>query len=391
MRRFRSLHVPLVRLMMLAVSLQLLTACDNRDRNKSDDPFAQARRRIERLMDQRNVRSFQVAVAKDGKIIYEEAFGWAQVQERIRTTRETMHLVASIAKPFTSTALMILAERGRIDLHGPINDYLGDAQLIAYQGNASEATVARMLLHTTGLPYGYYLCGEERLREERRTNKDILALAGVLVCAPGTRYQYTNLGYGLLDDVVREVSGVHVKEFIQKEIVAPLGLQHTGFFRSQPPLDKVATQNFEGGVLPVAFDAEGYTSLYSTAGDLVRFGMFHMKAHLPEQQPILSDAGIDRLWQDQDPGVESTTRRLAWDVQHDYGFETVQHGGGGPGIHNWLYMIPSEKVVIALMSNAWYSNDASDPVLVELIAAAVSEIRPEGVASRGGSRMASPR
>jgi CubicO group peptidase (beta-lactamase class C family) len=193
--------------MALAVLLQLLTACDNRDRAKSNDPFAKARRRIERLMEERNVASFQVAVARDGKIICEEAFGWANVEEQIRTTSETMHLVASIAKPFTSTALMILAERGQIGLHGPINDYLGDSKLIGYQGKASDATVARMLLHTTGFPYGYYICGDERPLEEHRTTKDILALAGVLVCAPGTRYQYTNLGYGLLDDVVHNVSG----------------------------------------------------------------------------------------------------------------------------------------------------------------------------------------
>ena len=369
----RGLRAAFVRLMSLAVLLQLLTACDHRGRTGSDDPFAKARRRIERLMKERDVASFQVAVAKDGKIIYEEAFGWANVEKRIPTTLETMHLVASIAKPFTSTALMILAERGQIDLREPINNYLAGAKLIAYQGKASDATVTRMLLHTTGLPYGYYICGDERPPAERRTAEDILALAGVLVSAPGTRYQYTNLGYELLDHVVHDVSGVNVKEFIRDEIVVPLGLKHTAFFRSRPPPDKIATQNSEGGVLPIAFDADGYTSLYSTAGDLVRFGMFHMKAHLPDQRPILSDAGIDMLWQYRDPGVESTTRRLAWDVQQDYGFETVQHGGGGPGIHNWLYMIPSQNVVIALMSNARYSNDSSDPVLLELIAAAVSE------------------
>ena len=288
MPRSRGLRTAFVRLMSLALLLQLLTACDRRDRVKSDDPFAQARRHIERLMKERNVASFQVAVARHGEMIYEEAFGWANVAAHIRTTAETMHLVASIAKPFTSTALMILAERGQIDLQRPINGYLGDSRLVAYQGKASDATVARMLLHTTGFPYGYYLCGEERPGAERRTTKDLLALAGVLVCAPGTRYQYTNLGYGLLDDVVRDVSGVSIQEFIQREIIAPLGLKHTGFFKAPPPLDKIATQNSDGGVLPIAFDAAGYTGLYSTAGDLVRFGMFHMRAHLPDQRPIPS-------------------------------------------------------------------------------------------------------
>ena len=141
--------------------------------------------------------------------------------------------------------------------------------------------------------------------------------------------------------------------------------------------------------MPVAFDADGYTALYSTAGDLAHFGMFHLKAHLPDQKPILTDRSLDLLWKYHELGVESTTRRLGWDVQQDFGFETVQHGGGGPGIHNWLYMIPSENLVIALMSNARYSNTHSDPVLVELIAAGLSASGQDKLrrgAGRGYSR-----
>jgi len=98
--------------------LTLLAGCGQADRLDASDPFARARGRIQRLMEKQNIASFQAAVAKDGKIIYEEAFGWANVEQKIPTTTQTMHLVASIDKPFTSTALMILAERGKIDLHG---------------------------------------------------------------------------------------------------------------------------------------------------------------------------------------------------------------------------------------------------------------------------------
>jgi CubicO group peptidase (beta-lactamase class C family) len=358
--------------MGLTVLMTLLFGCGQSEQAHPEEPFAKARHRIRQLMERQNISSFQVAVAKDGRTIYEEAFGWANVEQKIPTTTQTMHLVASIDKPFTSTALMILAERGKIDLHGPVNAYLGEAKLIASRGSATEATVARMMLHTSGLPYGYYICGDEVPPQGRRTNKQLLDLSGVLVTTPGTRYEYSNIGYGLLGDVVREATGLHVKQFIQDEILVPLGLKRTGFFKSKPPPDAIATQNFEGGVLPAAFDAEGYTALYSTAGDLARFGMFHLKAHLPDQKPILTDRSLDLLWQYHEPGVECTTRRLGWDVQQDFGFETVQHGGGGPGIHNWLYMIPSENLVIALMSNARYSNTYSDAVLVELIAAALS-------------------
>jgi CubicO group peptidase (beta-lactamase class C family) len=382
------LRFPVVIQAIVAIASSMVLSCaDRRADTESSDPFARVRRRIEKLMDDRGIASFQVALARNGQIIYEEGFGWANVQRRIPTTTTTMHLAASIAKPFTSTALMILSERGRIGLHEPVNKHLRRGQLIAYRGDASEATVARLMLHTTGLPYGYYIAGPDVPREGMWSDEDLVDLAGVLVAAPGTRYQYTNIGYGLFEDIVRCVSGQDLKKFITREVIAPLGLKHTRFFKSEVPNDSIATQNADGGVLPVAYDAGGYTALYSTAGDLARFGMFHLKAHLAGRKPILADSSIDFLWKYRDPAEPVSTRRPGWDVQQDYGYQTIQHGGGGPGIHNWLYMIPSEGIVIALMSNAQYGS--SDVVLRELIAAAVPHSDKSGFrpgAGRGWPR-----
>jgi CubicO group peptidase (beta-lactamase class C family) len=323
-------------------------------------------------MEKKDIAPFQVAVGKDGKIIFEKAFGWANVEEQIPTTAESMSLVGSIEKPFVSTAMMILSEREQVDLRAPVNDYLGDSKLIAYQGEADDATVLRLLLHTTGLPYGYYIAGDEVPQDQKRSNRDLVDLAGVLVVPPGSQYQYTNIGYGLFNDIVREAAGEKIKEFIKREIIVPLGLEHSRFFDSEPPAHLIVTQNADDGVLPIAFDNDGYTALYSTASDLVRFGMFHLKAHLPSQQPILSDSSIDMLWQYEEAGVEFTTRRLAWNVRQDYGLEIVQHSGGGPGIHNHLFLIPEENVVIAFMCNSYFSTYWSEPLILELIETAIS-------------------
>jgi CubicO group peptidase (beta-lactamase class C family) len=349
------------------ISSFLFYGCGQRKK----DPFAAARRKIERLMKRENIASFQVAVARDGKIIYEEAFGMANVRANIPATTETRYQVASIEKPFVSTALMMLAERGKIDLDAPVNDYLGDEKLIAYRGDASDATVARLLLHVSGMAYGYYICSDSIPLEQRRSNADILGLAGVLVYAPGTVYEYTNYGYGLLGDIAAHAAGVDLNEFIMNEIIVPLGLTHTCYFRSEPPEGMIATQNVEEGTVPFSLNSRGYSVLFSTAGDLARFGMFHLKHHPAGLQPVLADSSIDRLRKYREAGVPFTTRRLAWDVQKDYGYEVVMHGGGGPGIHNYLYMVPSEDLVIAYMSNARYAS--SDKVLVALLAASIPD------------------
>ncbi len=80
-------------------------------------------------------------MVKDGVIIWEEGFGWADRENRIPADEHTMYSLASISKPITTTGLMILMERGELDLDTPINDYLGDAKLKAWVGDPNDATV----------------------------------------------------------------------------------------------------------------------------------------------------------------------------------------------------------------------------------------------------------
>ena len=362
LRRFHKCMSILILIVLVTIS-----GCKQR----THDPFVEARAKIKQLMELNNIASFQVAVAKDGKLIYEEAFGLADVQEKIPATKETMYQIASIEKPFVSTALMMLTERGKINLNAPVNNYLDKEKLIAYQGSASDATVARLMLHVSGMAYGYYICNDSIPVEKRRTNTEILALAGVLVYPPGTEYEYTNYGYGLFGDIVQKAANGNIKEFITKEIIVPLGLNHTKYFRDEPAKGVIATQNVKDGYIPFNLGGDGYSTLYSTAGDLARFGMFHLKNHLAGQKPLLSDSSIDLLRTYKEPGVKYTTRTLAWDIQNDYGYDIIMHGGGGPGIHNYLYIVPSENLVIAYMSNAQYAS--STPVLLELLYAAIPD------------------
>ena len=121
-----------------------------------DKRFDDARAKIIEFVKESGVASVSVAVAKDGKIIWEEAFGWANREKRIKATPHTMYSLASISKPITATGLMVLVERGHIDINKPVNSYLARGKLTAYEGNVSEATVKRLLHHTAGLPMHWH-------------------------------------------------------------------------------------------------------------------------------------------------------------------------------------------------------------------------------------------
>src|SRR2546430_14784147 len=96
--------------------------------------------------------SVAVAVAKEGRIVWEDAIGWANREKRIPATASTIYPLASISKPITATGLMVLVERGLVDLDRPINAYLGTAKLTGLGGDTTGATVRRGLSPTAGLP-----------------------------------------------------------------------------------------------------------------------------------------------------------------------------------------------------------------------------------------------
>src|SRR5213593_3873784 len=101
-----------------------------------DAVFADARSQIIKDVHERSGPSLAVAAVRDGEILWEEGFGWADRAERRAATEHTPYSLASISKPVTSTALMVLVERGGVDLDAPVTDYLAGATLNARAGAA---------------------------------------------------------------------------------------------------------------------------------------------------------------------------------------------------------------------------------------------------------------
>lgn len=180
---------------------------------------------IQRQLTESGAPSIALALARDGKIIWEEGFGWADRENRTPATHHTLYSLASISKPITATGLMVLAERGRVDLDKPANDYLGPAKIRARTGNAAAATLRRIANHSAGLPLHYQFFYEDEPYRRPSMDETILRYAN-LVTPPGEHYQYSNLGYGILDYVIARQSGRRYPDFMREEVFAPLGLTH---------------------------------------------------------------------------------------------------------------------------------------------------------------------
>ena len=330
--------------LLSALALALLPAVASAQK----DPWASVRDTIRAYLEQTNAPSVAVAVARGGRVVWEEGFGLANRETKTPATANTMYSLASISKPITATGLMILAERGKVNLDRPANEYLGSGKLTGLAGDASGATVRRVMSHTAGLPlhYQFYYVNQSY---PALSNDDAIARYGIMVYPPGLVYEYSNLGYGIIDHIIARVSGTDYAGFMRANVFLPLGLTRTTV-GVPPGVNGDFAERYDRGQRPIPFydfDHRGGSAVYSSAHDLIRFGMFHMKNRLPEQRRILNDTTIDLM---QRP-VPPATYGLGWIVTEREGQRIVAHTGGMPGVATVLAMYPAENVAIVVLTN----------------------------------------
>jgi len=324
------------------------------ERSTFQGKFDNVRVKIIDLMEETGACSVSVAVAKDGKIIWEESFGWANREKRIKANPHTMYSLASISKHITATGLMILVERGLVDLNRSINSYLGRSKILAFEGKASDATVKHVLNHTSGLPLHWQFFYENQPYQPPSMEETIRRY-GILVAAPGEIYQYSNLGFGILGYVISRISGKSYQDFMKTEVFLPLGMTRTSVGIG-PGLKDYAAQRYDANQKPIPFydfDHRGASAVFSSAHDLVRFGMFHLKNHLPDQKQILKDETIDAMKVEKDPNAANKEYRFGWrEKMNDHGYRSISHTGGMPGVSTEIKLIPSEDIALVVLCNS---------------------------------------
>ncbi|MGH9616626.1 MAG: serine hydrolase domain-containing protein [Acidobacteriaceae bacterium] len=321
----------------------------------AQDRFDGVRALIHQRIVDGSAPSVAVAVAQHGKIIWEEGFGWANREEMIPATVNTMYSLASISKPLTATALMTLVQAGKIDLDKPINDYLGNAKLHAWIGNTNDATVRRVGNHSSGLPFHFQFFYNNEPYQRPSYDETILRY-GNLVSIPGEHYQYSNLGYGTIGYVLARVSGESYPDFMRQAVFLKLGMTHTSVDIG-PGLEKFQAIRYDDKGAPIPFyvtDHPGASEIYSSAHDLVRFGMFQLKDHLPDQAKILTDASIEAMQQPTMKISDHLGYGIGWFVGDRLsGYHAVYHTGGMPGVATILTLVPSEDIAVVVLTNSF--------------------------------------
>lgn len=337
--------------------------------------------------------SVAVAVGRGDEIVFEQASGFADFDERRAASPETAYLLASVTKPIAATCICLLAERGAIDLDGPIEDHLGGSTLPGPEG-WPRPTVRQVLQHRSGLGEYYRFS----YGDEDRGSPDFaetIERYGVRFAPPGSRSLYSNLGYGLLGRVIASVSGRSPGAFAREALFGPLGMT-SGWIGTpyEGPADS-AIPYTSGGARYPAYDMDTPTAslAWSSAPDLARFGLAHAGG-----SPVLS-ADLRRQMHEpaaaevmDDGTLREAAYGLGWRIQDAAGIRVISHGGGMSGVSTLLTVVPEERLAVAVLANVtesklpstvtrWVLDELLPSVAEALAAADAAEVLPGPVSS----------
>ena len=302
-----------------------------------------------------------VLVSRQGRIVYQHAFGYANREWNIPNDLQTKFEIGSMTKQFTAMLVLQLVNEGQIRLDGHISDYLPYYR----KDTGNRVRISDLLSHTSGIPNFTDIPGflEGSASRISYSVKDFVEeyCSGDLQFAPGSRFEYSNSGYFVLGAIVEQVSGASYERLLRDRILKPLGMKDSGYAHSETVLPHRASgyersssglrnARFYDMSIPFAAGA-----LYSTVGDLFLWDRaLYGERLLPIRvrdllfKPNLENYGYG--W------VILIPKRGA-----PYAGESIpMHGGAIFGFQSVIQRIPKHRELIVLLDN----NDS--PKLLEI-------------------------
>jgi CubicO group peptidase (beta-lactamase class C family) len=298
----------------------------------------------------REGRTAALDVLKDGKasaltialvagsgIVWSEAFGLADREAGRAATPRTMFGIGSVSKVLAATAVLKLVDKGLVDLDRPLIDYLPDFRMAAPEHR--EITVRMLLNHSSGFPGTDYRNGETTAPFPGYLDQVLQSLSiERLKAPPGYMNVYCNDGFTLIAALVQAITGHGFAEFVQDEILTPLGMDDTRYPIAPFPDGSYAKGYRHGVAQPQDFGnflATG--AAYSTANDLARLAMMFLGGGTLGGTRILSEASVAEMAVDQTTGTFNPVRSegfafgLGWDTVTEPGLRAVGFDGWGKG------------------------------------------------------------
>jgi CubicO group peptidase (beta-lactamase class C family) len=295
-----------------------------------------------------------ILVSENGKIIYKNGFGFANMEWDIPNASNTKHRLASITKQFTAMLIIQLVEENKLALDVLISTYLPDYP----KKNGDRITIHQLLTHTSGTPEFDLFITFKNIERNHYRPKELVDMfaAETLQFTPGERYAYSNTGYILLGYIIEIVTGKTYEDVLQEKIFTPLKMNDTGYDHHRAIVKNRASgyfkswgNYFNANYIDMSIPyAAG--SIYSTVEDL------YLWDQALYSEILVSKKYSDLLFDMYVPagsryyGYGWFTSEMSINKSNDR-VKTISHGGGIDGFNTLITRFPSNKSAIILLNN----------------------------------------
>jgi len=289
-----------------------------------------------------------VRVTKANRVVYENAFGLADRALGVQNTLQTKFQIASLSKPITAAAILLLVQEGKLTLDDKL------AKFVPGFPNSDHITIEELLTHYSGLGDASAQPDYNEWSRFPQTTAALVERAKKVLrqSEPGTTYFYSNSNYHILAFMIEKVSGQSYGDFLEEKIFKPSGMANT----AHRAKNETIVPNFADGYTPVSANGferatyldwtskTGNGSIYSTADDLFRFHRALQTGSLLKADLLKESYGFDR--KDRRVG-------MFWFHRERFGHRSVYVNGSSPGFKAHFERFIDDDATVTVLSNLY--------------------------------------
>jgi CubicO group peptidase (beta-lactamase class C family) len=330
----------------LATALLALASCALGQ--NADIRFGAVETYVKGEMDRQHIPGLALLVAREGKIVRAQGFGFANLEHRVVVKPETIFQSGSVGKQFTATAIMMLVEEGKLGLDDSITKYIPEAP-----ESWKPVTVRHLLSHTGGFtdyPKDF------DFRKDYNEAEQLKFVAAIpLAFPPGTKWRYSNLGYLTLGILIHRVTGKFYGDVLEERIFQPLGMQ-TARIMSEADIipnraagyrlvkGQLKNQDWVSPTLNTTADG----SLYFSILDLAKWD-----AALYTDK-LLKRSSLEQMWTPvklNDGQPNSGHYGFGWEITNPNGHRLIGHQGSWQGFETQISRYVDDKLTVVVLTN----------------------------------------
>ncbi|USB33571.1 serine hydrolase [Paenibacillus sp. YPG26] len=291
-------------------------------------------------------------IVKGDQIMLNKGYGYANIEmKKPIDTKTTLFRMASITKSITSTAVMQLAEKGKLDIHKDISAYMPDIPLKNETG--TPVTAAHLMSHTTGFDFTDSVARVNPQKDGTIQLGDFIrGNAPSVIRKPGEAYRYDNIAFTMQGYIVQNITGEPFEEYLDKHIFKPLNMTHTSMKMTPEVTSNLATgydqKRKPHPVYPNVPTIAPEGGMFSNGSDMANYIIAMLNGGKLGETRILEEKTVKEM--------QAVHYSAATDVPiASYGFESFMHakhngqlvigkGGDLDGYHSWMWLLPDQKV-----------------------------------------------